>query len=100
MKRFFIPFLAGIFVFPVISEANPEGTWVELSSTPVKRTESSSALIGDKIYVLGGFTPKGISNKVDVWHPESRVHRPVGPARRLAPRPRDAGAPSIPRTGW
>ena len=82
MKRFFIILLAGIFVFPLIIEANPEGIWVELSPTPVKRTESSSALVGNKIYVLGGFTPKGISNKVDVWHPES------GTWSRIIPLPR------------
>ena len=79
MKWFFITLLAGIFVFPLTSEANPEGTWVELSSTPVKRTEASSAPVGDKISVLGGVTPKGISNKVDVWHPESGTWSRITP---------------------
>jgi N-acetylneuraminic acid mutarotase len=80
MKRFSIILLAGIFLLPLISEAG--GTWVELSSTPTKRTESSSALIDDKIYVLGGFTPKGISKNVDVWDPES------GAWSRIVPLPR------------
>ncbi len=82
MKRFFITLLTGILFSPLISTANPEGTWVELSPTPIKRTESSSALVGDKIYLLGGFTPNGISNKVDVWDPES------GTWSRIIPLPR------------
>jgi N-acetylneuraminic acid mutarotase len=71
MNRVFITLLTGILLFPNVSKAAPKGNWVELSPTPIKRTESSSALIGDKIYVLGGFTPKGISRQVDVWDPNS-----------------------------
>ena len=71
MTRFFITLLAGILFSPNISNANPKGQWVELPSTPLKRTESSSALLNGKIYLLGGFTPKGISKKVDVWDPKS-----------------------------
>ncbi len=82
MKQFFITLLTGILFFPLISEANPKGTWVELSPTPIKRTESSSALVGEKIYLLGGFTPNGISNKVDVWDPESGTWNQIIPLPR------------------
>ena len=69
MKRLPIILLAGVFLFPLISEA--DGIWLQLSATPLKRTESSAALVGEKIYLLGGFTPKGISKEVEVWNPES-----------------------------
>ncbi len=83
MKRFFfISLLIGFLVFPIIPEAGPSGTWVELSPTPIKRTESSAALVDGKFYLLGGFTPKGISNKVDVWNPDS------GNWSRIVPIPR------------
>ncbi len=82
MKRFFITLLAGILFLPLTSEANPEGTWVELPPTPIQRTESSAAVVDGKIYVLGGFTPKGISSKVDVWDPKS------GSWSRIIPIPR------------
>jgi N-acetylneuraminic acid mutarotase len=82
MKRFFITLLCGVFIFPLISEADSGGTWVELAPTPIKRTESSSALVGDKIYLLGGFTPKGISKEVDVWDSESRTWSRIVPLPR------------------
>ncbi len=67
MKRVYPTLLAGILFFPLISAAQPLGTWIQHSPTPLKRTESSSALIGNKIYLLGGFTSKGISKEVEVW---------------------------------
>jgi N-acetylneuraminic acid mutarotase len=82
MKRFFITLLAGIFLFPHIAETHPKETWQELASTPLKRTESSAALVDDKIYLLGGFTPKGISKKVDVWDPESGIWSQIPPLPR------------------
>lgn len=82
MKRFFITLLAGILIFPLISEADPKGTWVELPPAPIKRTESSAALVDDQIYVLGGFTPNGVSNKVDVWNLESATWSRIVPLPR------------------
>jgi hypothetical protein len=69
----FIALISGDLIFPLFSEADSGITWVELAPTPIKRTEFSSALVGDKIYLLGGFTPKGISKKVDVWDIKSAV---------------------------
>lgn len=82
MKRFFIALIAGILIFPLISTADPDGSWTELSPTPIKRTESSAALIGDKFYLLGGFTEKGISNKVDVWDAKSGAWSQIIPLPR------------------
>jgi N-acetylneuraminic acid mutarotase len=82
MKSYFITLLTIVFIFPLISEAGIEGTWVELSPTPIKRTESSAVLVGNKIYLLGGFTPKGVSRKVDVWDLESSVWSRTTPLPR------------------
>jgi N-acetylneuraminic acid mutarotase len=82
MKWLFIALLTGSFISPIISEADSGGTWVELAPTPIKRTESSAALIGNKIYLLGGFTPKGISNKVDVWDIKSSTWSRIVPLPR------------------
>jgi hypothetical protein len=67
MKRLFRALLTGIFILPFFSGAGTGGTWVKLVPTPTKRKESSSALVSNKIYLLGGLTQKGISNKIDVW---------------------------------
>jgi N-acetylneuraminic acid mutarotase len=67
MNWLFIALISGVLISPLFSEADSGGTWVEFAPIPIKRTESSSALVGDKIYLLGGFTPKCISKKVDVW---------------------------------
>ncbi len=82
MKRFFITLLTIFIIFPLISEADSGGIWDDLAPTPIKRTESSSALLGDKIYLLGGFTPKGISREVDVWDLESGTWSKIVPLPR------------------
>lgn len=46
-----------------------QGIWKQLPITPTIRTENSAALLNGKIYVLGGFTPKGVTPRVDVWNP-------------------------------
>ena len=53
------------------TQVSAQGTWKQLSVTPITRTENSAALLDGKIYVLGGFTPKGTTTRVDVWNPTS-----------------------------
>ena len=55
-------------LLPIMS-VYAQGTWKQLPVTPTIRTENSAALLEEKIYVLGGFTPKGITARVDVWDP-------------------------------
>ena len=47
-----------------ISEAN--GLWKSMPPAPTARTEASVTIVKDKIFVIGGFTPKGISGKVEM----------------------------------
>jgi N-acetylneuraminic acid mutarotase len=82
MNGLFIAFISGVLIFPLFSEVDSGGTWVELAPTPIKRTKSSSALVGDKIYLLGGFTPKCILKKVNVWDIKSSTWSRIVPLPR------------------
>ncbi len=71
MKRFVAILIMGTlssFIFSPM-QVSAQGTWKQLPVTPTKRTENSAALLDGKIYVLGGFTPKGATTRVDVWNP-------------------------------
>ncbi len=67
------------------------GTWTTLASAPTKRTEVTAAVLGGKIYVLGGFAEPSLSNlssltitdRVEVYDPSTnewttRAPLPVG----------------------
>jgi N-acetylneuraminic acid mutarotase len=71
MKRFVALLITGTLSSFIFSPAqvSAQGTWKQLPVTPITRTENSAALLDGKIYVLGGFTPKGTTNRVDVWNP-------------------------------
>ena len=71
MKRFVALLITGTLSSFIFSPAqvSAQGTWKQLSVTPITRTENSAALLDGKIYVLGGFTPKGTTTRVDVWNP-------------------------------
>ena len=73
MKRFVAILIMGILCSFIISptQAIAQGTWKQLPVTTTTRTENSAVLLNGKIYVLGGFTPKGISTRIDVWDPIS-----------------------------
>ena len=58
----------GSFIFSP-AQASGQGIWKQLPVTPITRTENSAALLNGKIYVLGGFTPKGTTTRVDAWNP-------------------------------
>ncbi|MFQ5444921.1 MAG: Kelch repeat-containing protein [Nitrospinales bacterium] len=46
--------------------ASSKGFWKTMSPAPTPRTEATAAIIDHKIYLFGGFTPKGITNHVEV----------------------------------
>ena len=73
MKQISKTFLTCMLLSNFSSTASSQGIWSELPATLIKRTESTAATIGSKIYLLGGFTPKGISRKLDVWDSTSRT---------------------------
>ena len=43
------------------------GSWKQLPAAPSVRTEVAVALLAGKIYLIGGFTPTGITDKVDAF---------------------------------
>lgn len=64
--------------------ADSLGSWKQLPPAPTVRTEVAVALLAGKIYVIGGFTPKGITDKVEAfdlatgtWQAQSPLPRPL-----------------------
>ena len=55
---------------PTLSFA--DGIWKQLPVTPTVRTENSAVLLKGKVYVLGGFTSRGMTTRVDIWNPVSK----------------------------
>ena len=60
------------------------GSWKKLSPAPSVRTEVAVALLAGKIYLIGGFTPKGVTDKVEAfdlatgtWQAQSPLPRPL-----------------------
>jgi N-acetylneuraminic acid mutarotase len=53
--------------------------WQLLSPTPTARTEVAVVNHQDKIYLIGGFTPNGISDQVEVYDPKSVSWSKVAP---------------------
>ncbi|WP_455245553.1 Kelch repeat-containing protein [Petrachloros mirabilis] len=69
-------FALAVCITPV--QAGPDsGTWRTAAPAPTKRTEVAAAMLGDKIYVVGGFEEPSLSNilnlaispKVEVYDP-------------------------------
>jgi N-acetylneuraminic acid mutarotase len=52
--------------------AQPKGEWTELPPIPSKRTEVAVTLLDKRIYVVGGFTQNGITDRVEVWEAEKK----------------------------
>jgi hypothetical protein len=71
MKRFVAILIMGTLVSFIFSptQATAQGTWKQFPVTPTIRSENSAALLDGKIYVLGGFTQKGATTRIDVWDP-------------------------------
>ena len=66
----------------VSAHAQPKGQWKELLPMPSKRTEVAVAVLDNNIYVVGGFTQKGIADQVDVWKSEIREWSNIPPLPR------------------
>ena len=62
--------------------AQHDGQWKILPTMPSKRTEVAVAVLDSNIYVIGGFTQKGITSQVEVIDAES------GEWSRVTPLPR------------
>jgi hypothetical protein len=70
MRQTFLAFLAFalIFIFDSkLSLAQDLGTWETLPSTPTARTEAAIATLDQKIYVIGRFSPQGVTDLVEVF---------------------------------
>ncbi len=70
MRRFFFTFIAFTLVFlfePKLSLAQNAGAWEILPSTPTARTEAAVAILDQKIYVIGGFSPQGVTDLVEIF---------------------------------
>jgi N-acetylneuraminic acid mutarotase len=75
---FFLSFI------PALVFAGSLGSWKQLPPAPTMRTEVAVALLAGKIYLIGGFTPKGITDKVvafdlatGTWQAQSPLPRPL-----------------------
>lgn len=66
---------------PLAQDAPVPGTWTTLAPAPTKRTEVTAAVLGGKIYVLGGFAEPSLGNlssltitdRVEVYDPAANV---------------------------
>ena len=72
----FLPYLA------TSVHAQPKGQWKDLPPMPSKRTEVAVAILDNSIYVVGGFTQKGIADQVEVWDSESGKWSNIPPLPR------------------
>ncbi|GAB6066852.1 kelch repeat-containing protein [Methylothermus subterraneus] len=63
------------------------GVWQQAAAAPTARTEVAAAVLGDKIYVIGGFSPLrlgnllrlSVSDAVEVYDPAKDRWRPAAP---------------------
>ncbi len=70
MRRFFLAYIAFSLIFlfePKLSFAQNLGAWEILPPTPTARTEAAIAILDQKIYVIGGFSPQGVTDLVEVF---------------------------------
>ncbi len=68
----FLSLLLGSFIGHTVY-ADSTGHWKSMPPTPTARTETAVALLEGKIYLIGGFTPTGISDRVEVWDPKTET---------------------------
>ena len=69
-------------LLPAVSIAEESGAWKFLPPTPTARTEVAAVNHQDKLYLIGGFTPDGVTGQVEVYDPQS------GGWSKAAPLPR------------
>lgn len=86
MKRWIRSALIGtVFLFgiPLAStQAEDLGAWQTLAPTPTARTEVGVTLLNGNIYVIGGFTPEGITGRVEVYDPATQEWSEAAPLPR------------------
>ncbi|MGC9399896.1 MAG: Kelch repeat-containing protein [Anaerolineae bacterium] len=63
---------------PVPVAAEGDG-WVELPPLPVRRARFGVTTLGGEIYVVGGLTEEGLSNRLDVYDIEAQQWRAAAP---------------------
>ncbi|MEE2986640.1 MAG: kelch repeat-containing protein [Nitrospinota bacterium] len=73
--------LFSVLFFGTIVSAASE-SWKQLPPAPSVRTEVAVALVNGKVYVIGGFSPKGISDRVEAWDPASQTWETKSPLPR------------------
>jgi N-acetylneuraminic acid mutarotase len=78
IKHFQVLFLVFV-LLPVSTLLAESGSWEVLPPTPTARTEVAVVNHLDKIYLIGGFTPKGISEQVEVYDPNTKSWSTVAP---------------------
>jgi N-acetylneuraminic acid mutarotase len=75
-----IAFILLVFILlPAPMLALKPGGWELLPPTPTARTEVAVVNHQDKIYLIGGFTPNGISDQVEVYDPKTNSWSTVAP---------------------
>lgn len=50
----------------LLAHAGERGYWKPMPPVPTARTEASVTILDDRIYILGGFAPDGVSTKVEM----------------------------------
>lgn len=82
--KWLLPFLgcALLFISSPSTSFAQEGSWKVLAPTPTPRTEVGVVNLNEKIYVIGGFTPDGIAEKVEVYDPASGEWSEAAPLPR------------------
>ncbi len=61
------PRLAALILLSARLVAAQIGVWETRAPFPIEATEVSSAAVGDKVYVVGGFLPNGSSNRLFIY---------------------------------
>ena len=71
--------LLAFILLPASTLAEQSGNWKVLPPTPTARTEVAVVNHQGKIYLIGGFTPNGISEQVEVYDPKTQSWSQVAP---------------------
>ncbi len=78
----FVFYVLAFALFPVSTFAEESGAWKFLPPTPTARTEVAVVNHQDKLYLIGGFTPDGITGQVEVYDPRSSSWSKAAPLPR------------------
>lgn len=59
--------------FPVSATEPSKEAWTVAAPAPNQRGEVAAAMVDGKIYIIGGFTPFGVTGRVDVYDPATNT---------------------------